>query len=59
MEGYNVYVTGFIEKIKFFNSPAYPNIRTVLNAPEKSVANMEYNEWYDFTIDYDEDTLSL
>ena len=59
LEGYNVYVTGFIEKIKFFNSPAYPNIKTVLNTPLKTSPNIEYSEWYDFTIDYEDDALSF
>jgi hypothetical protein len=44
--------------IEFYNSPAYPNRQCVLNTPAIA-PNMHYNEWYDFTIDYEKDTLNF
>ena len=59
LKEYNTYIIGYFDEIEFFNSPAYPNIKTVLMTPETNQNNVEYNEWYDFTIDYDNDTLSF
>lgn len=60
LKQHNVYVTGeFLTSISFFNSPAYPNLKTVLNTPQKTVDNIQYDEWYDFTIDYEEDILTF
>ena len=59
LKKYNVYITQYFDKIEFFNSPAYPNVKTVLMTPETNEDNIEYYEWYDFEIDYDNDTLEF
>lgn len=55
----NVYVIGFITDFKFINKPAYPMINAFLQPSAKGQSTIEYGEWYDYTIDYDEDILTL
>ena len=56
---HQVYVKGFITSLKFVNSPAYPIRDCVLQPVATGVMNVNYGEWYDYTIDYEEDTLTF
>ena len=55
----NIYVWGFITDFEFKNKPAYPTLRCVLQPSETSEMNINYGEWYDYLVDYEENTLTF
>ena len=59
LSNYQVYVQGFITSLKFVNSPSYPIRGCNLTPAETGVKNIGYGEWYDYTVDYGEDTLTF
>ena len=59
LKKHNIYVIGFIEEFKFINKPAYPMINASLQPSVKGKSTISYGEWYDYLVDYDNDTLTL
>ena len=59
LEEHQIYVLGFITKLKFVTSPAYPIRECNLTPVETGTTNVSYAEWYQFLVDYDEDTLQF
>ena len=55
----NIYVIGFIDSFKFINKPAYPMINAFLQPAIQGESTINYGEWYDYVVDYDNDTLTL
>lgn len=53
----SIYIKGFISDFKLWQKPAYPIISTFLQPDFDKTKS--YGEWYDFTVDYDKDTLSF
>lgn len=56
---HQIYVIGFITNFQFVTPPAYPIKECNLTPAATGVKNKSYGEWYDFTVDYDNDTLKL
>ena len=56
---HQVYVLGFITDLQFVTPPSYPIRECNLTPAESGVKNKGYGEWYDFTVDYDSDTLTF
>ena len=56
---HQVYVLGFITDFQFVTPPSYPIRECNLTPATPGVKNKGYGEWYDYTIDYDEDTLTF
>lgn len=56
---HQIYVIDFITDLQFVTSPAYPIRECNLTPAASGVKNKAYGEWYDFTVDYDEDTLTF
>lgn len=59
LSNYQVYVQGFITSLRFVNSPSYPIRECNLTPSATSTKNIGYGEWYDYTVDYGEDTLTF
>ena len=57
MKNHNIYIQGFIDTFQFTNRPAYPILRASIQP--KGAATKVYGEWYDYTVDYDENTLTF
>lgn len=57
MKKHNIYIRGFIGKFQFTNKPAYPISRAVIQP--KGASTAIYGEWYDYLVDYDENTLTF
>ena len=55
----NLYIRGFITDFQFKNKPAYPTLRCVLQPSTSGELNVNYGEWYDYLVDYDENTLTF
>lgn len=56
---YQVYVKGHITDFQFVTPPSYPIRECNLTPSTKKTKNKAYGEWYDFTVDYDKDTLKF
>ena len=56
---HQIYVLGFITDFQFVTPPAYPIKECNLTPAATGTKNKSYGEWYDFTVDYDEDTLTF
>ena len=56
---HQIYVKGFITSLKFVNSPSYPIRDCNLTPSATGTKNIGYGEWYDYTVDYDDDTLTF
>ncbi|MBR0272355.1 MAG: hypothetical protein IJQ68_10290 [Methanobrevibacter sp.] len=59
LKEHNIYVIGFIDEFKFINKPAYPMINASLQPSAVGSSTVNYGEWYDYIIDYDENILTL
>ena len=53
----NIYIRGFIDKFQFTNKPAYPILRSAIQP--SGAATEIYGEWYDYLVDYDNNTLKF
>lgn len=56
---HQVYVRGFITDFAFVTPPSYPIRECNLTPAATGTKNTAYGEWYDFTVDYDTDTLTF
>ena len=59
LRGHQIYVQGFISDMSFVNTPSYPIRDCNLTPAETGVKNVAYGEWYDFTVDYDDNLLTF
>lgn len=59
LRNHQIYVIGFITDLAFVNSPAYPIVDANLTPAAANTKNIAYGEWYDYTIDYGDDTLTF
>jgi len=56
---HQVYVKGFITDLAFVTPPSYPIRECNLTPAAVGTKNIGYGEWYDYTVDYEEDTLTF
>lgn len=55
----NLYVKGFITDFQFTDKPAYPTLKCSIQPSTKGENIVTYGEWYDYTVDYDNNTLKF
>lgn len=53
----DLYIRGYITDFKFKDTPAYPTLRCSLQ-PSGGTTQI-YGEWYDYTVDYTNDTMTF
>ena len=56
---HQVYVLGFITDLAFVTPPSYPIRECNLTPAAVGTKNIGYGEWYDYTVDYETDTLTF
>ena len=56
---HQVYVLGFITDLAFVTPPSYPIRECNLTPAATGTKNIGYGEWYDYTVDYETDTLTF
>ena len=54
-----MYVKGFIIDFQFTDKPVYPTLKCRIQPSTKGESIVTYDEWYDYTLDYDENTLKF
>lgn len=55
----NIQVIGFIQPFKLSTSPAYPILGCYLTPSNPSIRAFNLGEFYEYNVDYDEDTLTF
>lgn len=55
LQGHQIYVQGFFDRLFFVNSPASPILNCAIQ-PDTGTT-VVYGEWYDFTVDYTNDEI--
>ena len=55
----NLYVKGFITSFQFTDRPAYPTLKCNIQPAVKGENIQVYGEWYDYIVDYDNNTMTF